>query len=321
MPQALLANETGRPAVTIVGAGNIGVAFAVVFACAGAPVRVFDTGSDALRRLSPRISATLADLQAAELLEESPEAVAARVAPAAKLSEAVAGAAYIQECVPEIRTLKASVFAELDRLTASNVILASASSAMPVSEFASGLRGRRRCLVVHPGNPPFLLRVVEVVPAAFTDAAVVAQSCELLAAAGLATVLVRKEVKGFVFNRLQGAVLREAYCLVRDGVASVEDIDRVVRDGLGLRWSVTGPFESVDLNTTGGIGRHAERLGPAYAEMGAERGQRDPWTPALVAEVEAQCRNRLPLSAWQQRVRWRDRALMTLLAMRRGLMD
>jgi 3-hydroxyacyl-CoA dehydrogenase len=128
---------------------------------------------------------------------------------------------------------------------------------------------------------------------------------------------VRRELTGFVFNRLQGAVLREAYCLVRDGVASVEDIDRVVRDGLGLRWAVIGPFETVDLNTRGGIGAHARRLGPAYARMGAERGQHDPWTPDLVAEVERQRRETLPLDDWEARVTWRDRALMALLAARR----
>ena len=98
-----------------------------------------------------------------------------------------------------------------------------------------------------------------------------------------------------MFNRLQGALLREAYCLVRDGVATVADIDRLVRDGLGLRWSVIGPFETVDLNTRGGIAAHAEKMGPAYARMGAERGQHDPWTPELVAEVAAARRAELPL--------------------------
>ena len=133
----------------------------------------------------------------------------------------------------------------------------------------------------------------------------------------LSPILVKKEPLGFVFNRLQGAVLREAYCLVRDGVATVEDIDRMVRDGLGLRWSVTGPFETVDLNTQGGIASHAEKLGAAYAAMGMERGQRDPWTTELVKQVEAERRALLPLSEWQSRVRWRDRELMSVISARR----
>jgi 3-hydroxyacyl-CoA dehydrogenase len=124
-------------------------------------------------------------------------------------------------------------------------------------------------------------------------------------------------VEGFIFNRLQGAVLREAYCLVRDGVADVEDIDTVMRDGLGLRWSFMGPFETVDLNTRGGILSHADKMGPAYARMGAERGQNDPWFPELVARVNAQRRALVPLERWADRVRWRDRMLMQLQRLRR----
>ena len=170
--------------------------------------------------------------------------------------------------------------------------------------------GRARCLVVHPANPPHLLPVVELVPAPFTDPAVLERTFELLRAAGMSPVHVRREVEGFVYNRLQGAVLREAYCLVRDGVASVEDVDRVMRDGLGRRWAVVGPFETVDLNTRGGIAEHARRLGPAYARMGAERGQHDPWTHELVERVTAQRRSVMALSDWEQRVAWRDRALI-----------
>ena len=104
---------------------------------------------------------------------------------------------------------------------------------------------------------------------------------------------------------------------MRDGVASVEDIDRIVRDGLGLRWSVIGPFETVDLNTHGGIASHAEKMGPAYARMGAERGQNDPWTPDLVARVAAERRRLLPLDDWAERVAWRDRRLMALVRHRK----
>ncbi|MCP4308970.1 MAG: 3-hydroxyacyl-CoA dehydrogenase, partial [bacterium] len=159
----------------------------------------------------------------------------------------------------------------------------------------------------------YLISPVEVVPAPFTDAATVERTRSMLTRAGLQPIVIGKEGEGFAFNRLQGALLREAYCLVRDGVATVDDIDRMVRDGLGLRWSVIGPFETADLNTRGGIAAHAEKLGPAYARMGAERGQHDPWTSELVAGVEASRRRQLPLSEWDDRVAWRDRRLMALL--------
>jgi 3-hydroxyacyl-CoA dehydrogenase len=134
----------------------------------------------------------------------------------------------------------------------------------------------------------------------------------------MSPVLVNREIEGFLLNRLQGAVLREAYCLVRDGIASVEDIDLVMRDGLGMRWCWIGPFETVDLNTRGGIASHAIKMGPAYAKMGAERGQNDPWTEDLVATVAGRRRSALPLDKWPERVAWRDRALMALLRLRRS---
>jgi 3-hydroxyacyl-CoA dehydrogenase len=226
---------------------------------------------------------------------------------------------FVEECAPERLDLKQGLFAELDRFAPADAVLASASSAITASTFAASLPGRHRVLVTHPGNPPFLIPVVELVPAPFTGARTVEVAAAVLKSAGMEPVIVRKEVEGFVFNRLQGALLREAYCLVRDGVVSVEEVDRVVRDGLGLRWSVIGPFETADLNTRGGIASHAEKMGPAYARMGAQRGQNDPWTPDLVAKVTAQRRALLPLERWEERVAWRDRKLMALIRDRKAM--
>ena len=171
---------------------------------------------------------------------------------------------------------------------------------------------------MHTLNPPFLLDVVEVVPASFTDPAITARAATLLEQAGMAPVTLKRENEGFLFNRLQGALLREAYCLVRDGVASVADVDRAITEGLGMRWAVLGVFETVDVNTRGGIQSHAEKLGPAYARMGAERGQNDPWTADLVARVASERRALLPLEQWEERVRWRDRRLMDIAALKRS---
>ena len=196
-------------------------------------------------------------------------------------------------------------------------VLASASSAITASAFAADLPGRGAMLVVHPGNPPFLIPVAEVVPAPFTSEAAIAFTQDLLAGAGLTPVLVRKEVEGFVFNRLQGALLREAYCLVRDGVVSVEDVDRIVRDGLGLRWSVIGPFETVDLNTQGGIASHAQKMGPAYRAWGRSEGRTTPGRRIWSKRSPAQRRTLLPLDRWAERVAWRDRRLMSLVRHRK----
>lgn len=303
--------------VAIIGAGSIGVAFALVFARAGMTVRVQDPDAGRRAAVPGEVAARLADLGHYGLLDEPAEAVLSRISVTAELAEAVAQACHVQECAPERVELKQALFQELDRLAPADAVLASSSSFLPASSFAAALPGRGRCLVAHPGNPPYLIPVIEIVPAPFTEEAAAVRAEALFTQAGLSPILVKREVEGFVFNRLQGALLREAYCLVRDGVASVEDIDRVVRDGLGRRWAHIGPFETADLNTRGGIAAHAERMGPSYARMGAERGMNDPWGPDLVAQVEQERRAILPAGDWEARVAWRDRALMAALKAQR----
>ncbi|MBN9425311.1 MAG: 3-hydroxyacyl-CoA dehydrogenase, partial [Burkholderiales bacterium] len=285
----------------IIGGGSIGVAFAVVFCRAGWQVRLHDPDAGRRDAVARELLDCLHDLQRFGLLDEAPTAVAGRLQVSDSLAQAVAEADLVQECAPEQAQLKREVFAQLDAAAPAAAILASASSALPASVYASALPGRGRCLVAHPGNPPYLIPVIEIVPAPFTEPLVAQRAEALYWQAGLSPVRVRKEVEGFIFNRLQGAVLREAYCLVRDGIADVEDVDTVMRDGLGLRWSFMGPFETVDLNTRGGIASHAVKMGPAYERMGAERGQHDPWTPELVATVVAQRRARLALDEWPAR--------------------
>jgi L-gulonate 3-dehydrogenase len=296
--------------VAVIGAGSIGVAFAIVFARAGWSVRLQDPDAQRLQLARQEIFSRCSELVTFGLLQETPETLSARVHLFEDLAGAVTDVSLIQECAPERLDLKIELFRQLDSLAPPSAILASSSSALTASSFAQGLPGRGRCLVAHPGNPPYLLPVIEIVPAPFTDAQHVDRALALYTEAGLTPVRLQKEIEGFVFNRLQGALLREAYCLVRDGITSVADIDKVVSQGLGLRWTFMGPFETVDLNTRGGIGSHALKMGPAYARMGAERGQHDPWTADLVAKVEAQRRALVPLENWEERVAWRDRALM-----------
>jgi L-gulonate 3-dehydrogenase len=305
--------------VGIVGGGSIGVAFAIVFARAGWRVRLFDPDAQRRAAVPGEIAQRLDDLRRFALIDESAAQIAARVEIADSLEAAVNDADLVQECAPERVDIKRELFAQLDKFSPPQAIIASASSFLAASEFVDqSLPGHARCLTAHPGNPPYLVPVVEIVPAPFTSTAATTRAIALYGEAGLMPVRVKKEVAGFIFNRLQGAVLREAYCLVRDGVASVDDIDTVMREGLAPRWSVIGPFETVDLNTRGGIASHAQKMGPSYERMGAERGQHDPWTPELVAQVEAARRAALPLEQWDARVAWRDRQLMQLARHRRS---
>jgi 3-hydroxyacyl-CoA dehydrogenase len=298
--------------IAIIGSGSIGVAFAVLFAGAGAQVHLWDLAPEALARAEKDVQVRTAELDEFGLLNGPQADLRARIHYHTDLATAVQGAALIQECIPENLALKRDLFTRLADLAPADAVFASSSSAIPPGPMAEGNKAAARIIVGHPGNPPYLLPVIELVPTPQTAPESLAAAERIYREAGLQPILVRKEVEGFVFNRLQGALLREAYCLVRDGVASVADIDAVVRGGLGPRWSVIGPFETVDLNTRGGIASHALKMGPAYERMGAERGQHDPWTPELVAQVAAARREILPLEEWDARVMWRDRQLMAL---------
>jgi L-gulonate 3-dehydrogenase len=301
----------------IVGGGSIGVAFAVTFARARWHVRLFDPAAERRAKIVAEVRMRLDDLEHHALLDEHAAQTAARVDVVDRLESACREADLIEECAPEQVEIKRDLFAHMDRVARPEAVLASASSFLCASRFVdTTLPGHARCLVANPGNPPYLLPIIEIVPAPFTSDAVTQRAIALFADAGLEPVHVAKETEGFIFNRLQGAVLREAYCLVRDGIGSVEDIDRVMRAGLGMRWSVTGPFETVDLNTRGGIASHARKMGPSYLRMGAERGQQDVWMPDLIAEIESQRRALLSLDEWETRVAWRDRELMKLLRCR-----
>jgi 3-hydroxyacyl-CoA dehydrogenase len=308
-----------RQTVAIIGSGSIGVAYAAVWADAGWTVHMADPDPARPPKARAELTAHLAALAAHGLLRSaSPDDVLRRITDKQSSPGVVAGSYLIIECAPERLELKQQIFAELERHAPRDAILASSTSSFRMSDIAGSLDTRDRCLVLHPGNPPTLLRVVEVVPAPFTDPAVIDKASQYLEDAAMTPIVLKREIDGFIFNRLQGAVLREAYCLVRDGIADVEAIDAIMRDGLGFRWSVVGPFETADLNTRGGIASHAEKMGPPYHRMGKERGQDDPWTPDLVAEVARQRRALLPLEQWADRVAWRDRRLMELAAARRS---
>jgi L-gulonate 3-dehydrogenase len=303
--------------IAVVGAGSIGVGLAVVFARGGHTVALHDPDPARLEAALEETRSCARMLREWGLLDER----ALRIEAVGDRAEAVAGADHVQECAPERLELKRELLAALDAEAPSAATIASSSSALSCSEIAAGLEHRHRHLVAHPANPPHLLPVIELVPGPFTDRDALARVATLLRGCGMSPVTVEHEPEGFVYNRLQGALLREAYCLVRDGVIGVDELDRIVREGLGRRWAVVGPFETADLNTRGGIAAHAEKLGPAYARMGAERGQHDPWTPELVARVSRERRERLALEEWAERVAWRDRRLAAAERARRDDAD
>lgn len=306
--------------IAVVGAGLVGQGWAIVFARAGLRVRTFDRSAETMAALPDRLRQSLIDLEGFGLVD-SAEAVLARISFAGSLAEAVAGADYVQESVLERVDTKQALYAELDGVLDAGTIVGSSSSGIPASEFTEGFGIAPRCLVAHPVNPPYLVPVVELVPASWTDPAAVDWVHALMTQVGQHPIRVRRELRGFVLNRLQGALLREAWALLDEGYCSAADIDATVSQGLGLRWSFMGPFETIDLNAPGGIADYAHRLGELYRSIEAERGgPAKPWDEALISRAETERRATLPASALAARGEWRDRRLMALAAHRRALL-
>lgn len=300
----------------VAGAGLIGRAWAIVFARAGNRVRLWDGVPAALEGALPLLRANLDDLEAQGLITSAAE-VAGRIETVPTLADALDGAAWMQECIAEKVEPKAALFEEADRLAEPEAVLASSSSAIAASRFTADLPGRMRCLVAHPVNPPYLVPLVELCPAPWTDKAVVVRARSVMEAAGMVPVSVNREVEGFVLNRLQGALLAEAFKLVADGTISADDLDKTVKDGLGLRWSFMGPFETIDLNAPAGVADYCARYGPFYERLQAEQAPVLAWDAELVARIEAERRKHLTADRLGERQVWRDRRLMALLKHKR----
>ena len=307
-----MAADPQRRRAAIIGTGLIGQAWAIVFARQGWQVRLYDVNAAMLAEAGALIRRQLDELQAHGLLRDA-AAAAARIEVAASLPEALAGARYIQENSPERLDLKRDLFAQLDAAAEPDAIIGSSTSSIPASEFTEGLPGRQRCLVAHPVNPPYLIPVVELCPAPWTSEAAMRAARDIMLDIGQKPVTMRREIEGFILNRLQGALLHEAFRLAAAGIASAEDIDTTVKDGLGLRWSFMGPFETIDLNAPGGIADYCARYGGPYQSIGATQGQAVPWDGALVEALAAERRGLLPADDLTARRYWRDEQLMRLM--------
>lgn len=299
--------------VAVVGAGLIGRAWTISFARAGHDVSVADSVPAALDQALAFVDSVLPDLARYDLLEgQSPGEVRRRIATTDDLGKALAGVVHVQENAPEKIEVKRALFPELDRLAPPDAVLASSTSALLPSAFTESVAGRARCLVVHPINPPYLVPAVEVVPAPWTDPAVVARAADFMTKAGQAPIVMKREIDGFVMNRMQGALLQEAFRLVADGYASIEDVDVGLREGLALRWSFMGPFETIDLNAPGGVRDYVLRYSGIYEKLFPSQTRAADWKGPVLAEIERDRRKRLKQGDLGKRQAWRDRRLMAL---------
>ena len=226
--------------IAVVGAGLMGHGIAQVFACAGWPVTITDTDPQVLASVPARVRANLErtgeDTAAADTIELCPH-----------LEPTVRDAAFVFEAVAENVSLKREVFARASRAVGPDTMLATNTSVISIGEIAADALDPGRVVGTHWWNPPYLVPLVEVVQAPATRVETVARTIELLDGVGKAPVHVRRDVPGFVGNRLQHALWREAFALVEDGICDAETIDFVVKNSFGMRLPVLGPIENADL--------------------------------------------------------------------------
>ena len=301
--------------IAVIGAGLIGRSWAVVFAGGGCEVALYDVAHEVAENARMLVMQGLEDLAEQGLLKDAPAATA-RVRLAGDLRDALDGAILVQENLPEKLETKRAIFSELDRLAAPEAILASSTSTIVASLFSEGLPGRHRCLVAHPVNPPHLIPLVELVGAPWTAPAIIAKAKAIYEAAGQAPIVVKREIDGFILNRLQAVLLSEAFRLVGDGYVTPQDLDKTLKDGLGLRWSFMGPFETIELNAPAGIPDYCRRYGPSLSALSAAN-------PSLyggenLARILAQWGKALAPEQVAARMRWRDRRLAALRAHQRS---
>ena len=305
------------PKVGLIGVGLIGRAWANVFARAGWDVVVWDANPDATAAAPQLVAESLHDLARHGLVKD-PAAAAKRVKPAGSLEEAVAGVDFVQESGPETVEAKIEIWKRLDAAAPKDIPLASSTSAIVASRFTESLARRARCLVAHPVNPPHVVPIVELCGAPWTSPATVARAREVFDEVGQVPVEVKKEIDGFILNRLQAVLLSESFRLVGEGYCSAEDLDKTIAHGLGLRWSFMGPFETIELNAPGGTPDYCKRYGPTLWNLSSRAPTRDIWEADNIARVMESWGRTPTANDVAKKSVWRDDRLAALQAHKRA---
>ncbi len=301
------------PTVGLVGVGLIGRAWANVFSRAGWDVKAWDANPQATADAPRLVADSLRDLARHGLVKD-PAGAAKRVTSAATLDEVVAGVDFVQESGPETIDAKLEIWKKLDAAAPPEAILVSSSSAIVASRFTEHLKGRHRCLIAHPVNPPHVVPIVELCPAPWTSPEVVKKARAIYEGVGQVPMEMKKEIDGFILNRMQAVLLSEAFRLVSEGYCSAEDLDKTIAHGLGLRWSFMGPFETIEMNAPGGIPDYCARFSKTMAGLASRPYSGDQFEPENVAKIMASWGKTPAASDVAQKSRWRDERLAALAA-------
>jgi len=303
--------------IGIVGSGLIGRSWAMLFASGGYPVVLFDTDQKQVEVALGLILDQMKNMEADGTLRGTATAAAQHklITGVSSLAECLAGAWFVQECVPESLPLKKQIFGEMDLLVGEDTILSSSTSCILPSAFTETLAHRHHCLVSHPVNPPYFVPLVEIVPAPWTKPEAVASTRKLMEDLGQKPVTFSREIEGFGLNRIQYAILNECHHMVSEGLLNAADVDTLMTAGLGPRYAWMGPLETAHLNAEG-TGSYCERYGATINRISATlKGPAD-WTLDSSKTLVDQMNQRYPVDTLQDRRKIRDEKLSALAKLR-----
>ncbi|XP_043430669.1 lambda-crystallin homolog isoform X1 [Prionailurus bengalensis] len=308
--------------VVIVGSGLIGRSWAMLFASGGFRVKLYDIEQQQVTNALENIRKEMTFLEQSGSLKGSLGAQdqLSLISGCLNIQEAVEGALHIQECVPENLELKKKIFAQLDQIIDDQVVLSSSTSCLLPSQLFAGLAHVQQCLVAHPVNPPYYVPLVELVPHPETAPATVDRTHALMRKIGQSPVRVLKEMDGFVLNRLQYAVISEAWRLVEEGIVSPSDLDLVMSDGLGMRYAFIGPLETMHLNAEGMLS-YCDRYSEGMKRVLKTFGPIPEFSGATVEKVNQAMCLKVPVDPEHlaARRRWRDECLQRLAKLKRQM--
>jgi L-gulonate 3-dehydrogenase len=331
--------------IGIIGGGMIGTSWSIIFASAGFGVFIYEENEDTKLTIISRIREKLNNMEKNKILFvnmpiksiDDPicnltgkvihfdpiEECISRITLCSSLENLLICSSYIQECVPEDLELKQKIFCKLESISFNfglNFIVGSSSSNIPISKmcpFESAHQDEnllnhhqefvKRCLIVHPINPPELIPLVELVPSIYVDAKVVETVKKIMVISRKKPILVKKEIDGFVVNRMQYALLNEAYRLVRDDIASPEDIDLAITDGLGMRWAFIGPFRTIHMNAPNGVNDYCDRYSSAIERVCKTQDNSIHWDSDVYDRIHKSMEKNK-----KENIHWRDKQLSSI---------
>ncbi|MGB9103794.1 MAG: 3-hydroxyacyl-CoA dehydrogenase NAD-binding domain-containing protein [Terriglobales bacterium] len=297
----------------VIGSGVIGRSWALVFARGGCRTHIYDAIPTQAARARAWVAETVALAVGHGLMTRAEAAEAEqRVTVCADLASALRGAVYVQESGPENLEQKQRMFVEVDRLADAQAIVATSTSTLNIHDIAAGLPGAYRCFVAHPVNPPHVIPAVEILPMPGAPEEVIDRACGFLRKVGQSPVRVKRYVVGFILNRLQAALVREAINIVQSGVADVDSVDATVRDGLGLRWAIMGPFGVANTNADEGIRQYYGRYGHAYLALMNDLGPTPAFDDAMIEALGRGVDEMTRTESQAEQLHRRDRLILAI---------